>query len=54
MRRSVGIDPGRDPVPNFCAPGGRVDSLGLDYRPDRKPIEPLSRMLPPCARPVCR
>jgi len=31
---------------DFCAPGGWVDSLGLDYRPDRKPIEPLRRMLP--------
>lgn len=31
---------------DFCAPGGWVDSLGLDYRPDRKAIEPLKRMLP--------
>src|SRR4051812_30592808 len=31
---------------DFCAPGGWVDSLGLDYRPDRKPIDPLRRMLP--------
>jgi nicotinamidase-related amidase len=31
---------------DFCAPGGWVDYLGADYRPDRKPIEPLQRMLP--------
>src|SRR5882672_5668477 len=30
---------------DFCAPGGWVDYLGADYRPDRKPIEPLQRML---------
>jgi nicotinamidase-related amidase len=31
---------------DFCAPGGWVDYLGADYRPDRKPIAPLQRMLP--------
>ena len=31
---------------DFCAPGGWVDYLGADFRPDRKPIEPLQRMLP--------
>jgi len=31
---------------DFCAPGGWVDHLGADFRPDRKPIEPLQRMLP--------
>jgi nicotinamidase-related amidase len=31
---------------DFCAPGGWVDYLGADYRPDRKPIAPLQRLLP--------
>ena len=31
---------------DFCAPGGWVDHLGADFRPDRRPIEPLQRMLP--------
>jgi nicotinamidase-related amidase len=31
---------------DFCAPGGWVDHLGADFRPDRKPIEPLRRLLP--------
>ena len=31
---------------DFCAPGGWVDYLGADYRPDRAPIEPLQRPLP--------
>src|SRR3984885_13371422 len=31
---------------DFCAPGGWVDYLGADYRPDRKPIEPLANMPP--------
>jgi len=31
---------------DFCAPGGWVDHLGADFRPDRKPIEPLQRLLP--------
>jgi len=31
---------------DFCAPGGWVDHLGLDYSPDRAPIEPLKRLIP--------
>lgn len=31
---------------DFCAPGGWVDYLGADFSPDRKPIEPLQRLLP--------
>jgi nicotinamidase-related amidase len=31
---------------DFCSAGGWVDHLGLDYRPDRAPIEPLRRLLP--------
>jgi nicotinamidase-related amidase len=31
---------------DFCAKGGWVDHLGLDYSPDRAPIEPLQRLLP--------
>jgi biuret amidohydrolase len=31
---------------DFCAPGGWVDHIGADFRPDRKPIEPLQRLLP--------
>ena len=31
---------------DFCSAGGWVDHLGLDYRPDRVPIEPLQRLLP--------
>jgi len=31
---------------DFCAPGGWVDHIGGDYRPDRAPIEPLQRLLP--------
>jgi nicotinamidase-related amidase len=31
---------------DFCAPGGWVDHLGADFSPDRKPIEPLQRLLP--------
>src|SRR5258708_8367794 len=31
---------------DFCAPGGWVDYLGADYRPDRKPIGPLQKLLP--------
>src|SRR5260370_13503311 len=31
---------------DFCAPGGWVDHLVADFRPDRKPIEPLQRLLP--------
>ena len=31
---------------DFCAKGGWVDHLGVDYRPDRAPIAPLQRLLP--------
>jgi nicotinamidase-related amidase len=31
---------------DFCARGGWVDHLGLDYRPDRAPIAPLQRLVP--------
>jgi nicotinamidase-related amidase len=31
---------------DFCAAGGWVDHLGVDYRPDRRPIEPLRALLP--------
>ena len=31
---------------DFCAKGGWVDHLGVDYTPDRTPIAPLQRLLP--------
>jgi nicotinamidase-related amidase len=31
---------------DFCAPGGWVDHIGADYRPDRAPIKPLQTLLP--------
>ncbi len=31
---------------DFCAQGGWVDHLGVDYKPDRAPIAPLQRLLP--------
>ena len=31
---------------DFCAAGGWVDHLGVDYRPDRRPIAPLQALLP--------
>src|SRR5579863_1057225 len=31
---------------DFCAKGGWVDHLGVDYTPDRGPIAPLQRLLP--------
>ena len=35
---------------DFCAPGGWVDHLGVDYSPDRAPIAPLQALLPPLRR----
>jgi nicotinamidase-related amidase len=35
---------------DFCARGGWVDHLGADYAPDRAPIAPLQRLLPPLRR----
>lgn len=35
---------------DFCAPGGWVDHLGVDYTPDRAPIEPLQRLVPALRR----
>ncbi|MHC2461699.1 cysteine hydrolase family protein [Bradyrhizobium embrapense] len=31
---------------DFCAKEGWVDHLGVDYTPDRAPIEPLQKLLP--------
>ena len=31
---------------DFCAKDGWVDHLGVDYSPDRAPIEPLQKLLP--------
>jgi nicotinamidase-related amidase len=31
---------------DFCAKGGWVDHLGVDYMPDRTPIGPLQKLLP--------
>lgn len=31
---------------DFCAKGGWVDHLGIDYAPDRRPIAPLQALLP--------
>lgn len=51
--QEVTIDLGRtalliiDMQNDFCAPGGWVDHLGVDYTPDRAPIAPLRRLLPP-------
>jgi len=35
---------------DFCAKGGWVDSLGVDFSPDRAPIEPLQRLVPEMRR----
>lgn len=35
---------------DFCSPGGWLDYIGADYRPARKPIEPLNRLLPALRR----
>jgi len=35
---------------DFCAPGGYLDSRGVDYRLDRKPIEPIRTLLPALRR----
>lgn len=31
---------------DFCTQDGWVDAVGLDYRPDRRPIEPLTKLIP--------
>lgn len=31
---------------DFCSAGGWLDHIGVDYRPARRPIEPLSALLP--------
>jgi ureidoacrylate peracid hydrolase len=31
---------------DFCSPGGWLDYIGADYRPARKPIEAINRLLP--------
>lgn len=31
---------------DFCSPGGYLDHRGVDYRLDRKPIEPIARLAP--------
>ena len=51
-RQSVRVDLRRtamiviDMQNDFCTRGGWVDHIGGDYRPDRKPIEPLQKLLP--------
>ena len=51
-RQSVRVDLRRtamiviDMQNDFCAAGGWVDHIGGDYRPDRKPIKPLQKLLP--------
>lgn len=51
-RQSVKVDLRRtamiviDMQNDFCTAGGWVDHIGADYRPDRKPIKPLQRLLP--------
>ncbi|MCF2970892.1 cysteine hydrolase [Synechococcus sp. Nb3U1] len=58
-RMSVAADPQRivvdatksallivDMQNDFCSPGGWLDVVGVDYTPDRAPIEPLSQLVP--------
>lgn len=35
---------------DFCAPGGYLDHRGVDYRLDRKPIEPIRSLIPALRR----
>jgi nicotinamidase-related amidase len=35
---------------DFCAPGGWLDHIGVDYTPARGPIAPLGRLLPALRR----
>jgi nicotinamidase-related amidase len=50
--QTVTVDLGRtamiviDMQNDFCARGGWVDHLGVDFTPDRAPIAPLGRLLP--------
>ncbi len=59
-RRSITVDLKRtamiviDMQNDFCAKGGWVDYLGADYTPDRKPIEPLQKLLPALRKAACR
>ena len=39
---------------DFCAKGGWVDHLGLDYTPDRAPIAPSSKAFAGIRRAACR
>lgn len=33
---------------DFCTQGGWLDVIGVDYQRDRKPIQPLSELVPEC------
>ena len=35
---------------DFCAKGGWLDSIGVDFSPARRPIDPLNRLLPALRR----
>src|SRR5205814_3741346 len=54
--QNVAIDAGRtalivvDMQNDFCAKGGYLDYRGVDYTPDRKPIEPLRKLIPQVRR----